>query len=188
MIAAERNRTLLVDLAGDQPLIFGVTPAEVTLSDWFASNAPHPDSLARLAQPVGSGLSLLAVDRSGCLPRAERLRALAQILRSDKRIVVIDLGRMWQAGVPLIQAADRSYLVTRPCYLALRSAMTGPTPDGVVVVSERGRSLRSSDVSSTVGAPTAAELWIDPAVSRAVDAGLLASRLPRSLRPLGCLL
>jgi hypothetical protein len=188
VLSAAQQETLLVDLCGDQPLLFGATPALATLSNWLSSDAPHPDSLARLAQPVGTGLWLLAVEGPGCLPRADRLRALAQILRSDTRAVVIDLGRMRQAGVALIQAADNSYLVTRPCYLALRSAMTGPTPDGVVVVSERGRSLRASDVSSAIGAPIAAQLWADPAVARAVDAGLFASRMPRSLRPLQQLL
>jgi hypothetical protein len=188
LLSAEQNETLLVDLAGDQTLIFGASEPTATLSDWLGSDAPHPDSLARLAQEVAPGLSLLAVDRTGCLPRADRLRTLAQILRSDARSVVIDLGRMRQAGVPLIQAADRSYLVTRPCYLALRAAMTGPTPDGVVLVSEKGRSLGIGDVSSALGAPVTAQLWIDPAVARAVDAGLLANRMPRSLRALRQLL
>ncbi|MFW2381595.1 MAG: hypothetical protein ACN4GZ_07545 [Acidimicrobiales bacterium] len=184
VLSAERQETLLVDLAGDQGLIFGAPPVSATLSDWFATDAPHPDSLARLARDVAPQLKLLAVEESGCLPRAERLRTLAQILRSDTRAVVIDLGRMRQAGVPLIQAADRSYLVTRPCYLAVRAAMSGPTPDGVIIVSEKGRSLRAADVSSALGSPAVAQLWIDPTVARAVDAGLLANRLPRSLRRL----
>ncbi len=188
LLSAEQNQTLLVDLAGDQTLIFGASEPTATLSDWLGSEAPHPDSLARLSHEISPGLSLLAVDRTGCLPRADRLRTLAQILRSDTRSVVIDLGRMWQAGVPLIQAADRSFLVTRPCYLALRAAMTGPTPDGVVLVSEKGRALGSEDVSSALGAPVTASLWLDPAVARAVDAGLLATRLPRSLRALRQLL
>jgi hypothetical protein len=52
----------------------------------------------------------------------------------------------------------------------------------VVVVREPGRSLDRHDVERIVGAPVAAEVEVDPAIYRAVDAGLLAStRLPRLL-------
>jgi hypothetical protein len=44
--------------------------------------------------------------------------------------------------------------------------------------------LSSDDVSTTIGAPVVAEVQLDPAVARQVDAGLLAGRLPRSLQPL----
>jgi hypothetical protein len=73
-------------------------------------------------------------------------------------------------------------LVTRPCYLSLRRAVREPTrPSGVVLVDEPGRSLRRHDVEHALGAPVDAVVAVDPAIARAVDAGLLATRLPRSL-------
>lgn len=76
--------------------------------------------------------------------------------------------------------ADRSLLVTRACYLALRRAVSAPIrPTGVVLVAEPGRALRATDVEAAVGAPVVATVAVDPAVARAVDAGLLTARLPR---------
>jgi hypothetical protein len=88
------------------------------------------------------------------------------------------------AGVAhaVASAADRSLLVTRPCFLALRRAATAPLrPSAVVLVAEPGRSLARRDVEQHLGVPVVAEVEVDPAVARAVDAGLLAARLPRSL-------
>jgi hypothetical protein len=106
--------------------------------------------------------------------------------------VVVDVGRLDRANGPrarLVTAADRSWLVTRPCYLSLRRAATiGIRPHGVVVLVEPGRALRADDIAAVVGAPVVAEVPIDASVSRAVDAGLLAGRRPRSLlEPLGAL-
>ncbi len=86
------------------------------------------------------------------------------------------------AALALVAAARRSILVTRPCYLALRRAHEPPLhPTGVVVVHEPGRALGRADVERIVSAPVVAEVAVDPVVARAVDAGLLAGRLPRSI-------
>lgn len=77
--------------------------------------------------------------------------------------------------------AGPAYLVTRPCYLALRAATRLPRPAGIVLITEPGRALTASDVAEIVGAPVVAELAQDPAVARALDAGLLASRRPRTV-------
>jgi hypothetical protein len=42
--------------------------------------------------------------------------------------------------------------------------------------------LRSRDVESALDAPVVATLALDPAVARAVDAGLLAARIPRLIQ------
>jgi hypothetical protein len=55
------------------------------------------------------------------------------------------------------------------------------TPHAVVLVTEPGRVLGKADVESVVGAPVIAEISLDPAVARAVDAGLLAGRVPTLL-------
>lgn len=188
VLAAERHPTLLVDLAGDQALIFGLPGASASLSDWLRAEHPHPDSLARLEVSLTPNLDLLGVEVGRCLPAADHLRALAQILSNESRTVVVDLGRLAQPGVALLQAADRSFLVTRPCYMALRAAMTGPSPDAVVLVAERGRALGRRDVSAALGVSVEVQLWTDNAVARSVDAGIFGNRLPRSLRPLERLL
>ena len=54
-------------------------------------------------------------------------------------------------------------------------------PSEVVLLSEPGRALTRADVEDCVGAPVVAEVAVDPQVARAVDAGLLATRLPRAL-------
>jgi hypothetical protein len=83
----------------------------------------------------------------------------------------------------LVAGASRSLLVTRPCYLAIRRALTlAVRPDAVVLVGEPGRAFGRADVEAVLGVPVAAEIPHDPAVARALDAGLLLSRLPRSLR------
>jgi hypothetical protein len=107
---------------------------------------------------------------------------LAHLLSADDRDVVVDCGTD-PSGVALVVAAraSRSILVTRPCFLALRRCTTLPLrPSEVVLLTEPGRALGRTDVERTVGAPVVAEVAVDPQVARAVDAGLLTSRLPRA--------
>lgn len=81
----------------------------------------------------------------------------------------------------------RRILVVRPCYLSLRRVMGGSSrfskadADGVVLVSEPGRALGKRDVENCLGVPVLAEVPYDPAVARAIDAGLLSARMPKSL-------
>jgi hypothetical protein len=76
----------------------------------------------------------------------------------------------------------QSLLVIRPCFLALRRATQASCrPSGVILVREPGRALRTRDVEHALGVGVVAEVDVDPAVARAVDAGLLQARLPRPL-------
>ncbi|MCU1463097.1 MAG: ATPase involved in chromosome partitioning [Acidimicrobiales bacterium] len=96
---------------------------------------------------------------------------------------MVDCGRA-DAGPALAvaAAATRSLLVLRPCYLALRRAVAAPVrPSGIVLIEEPERSLRRRDIVDALGVPLVAVVDCEPAVHRAVDAGLLASRLPRPL-------
>ena len=52
---------------------------------------------------------------------------------------------------------------------------------GVVLIEEPGRALTHADVERSVRAPIVATVGWDTRVARAVDAGLLATRLPRPL-------
>lgn len=73
-------------------------------------------------------------------------------------------------------------LVTRGCYIALRRALArnDDRPDLVVLIPEPERALGRLDVERTLGVTTIEAPW-DPAVSRAVDAGLLAYKVPATL-------
>ena len=104
-------------------------------------------------------------------------------MSADRRPVVADCGAADAgAGLAVAAAAPVSLLVLRPCYLALRRAMAAPIrPSGVVLVVEPGRSLGRRDVEEVLGVPVRAEVEVDPAVARAVDAGVLARRVPRGL-------
>lgn len=189
---------LLVDLAGDVPAVLGrPDPTGPGLAGWSRAGGAVPaDALARLEIEAGPGLALLPRG-NGPLGPGARGEVLAGLLAADGRPVVVDCGRLDAvadtalgtdgAGTAalatvLAGAANRSLLVTRGCYLALKRAVAAPvTPSGVVLVREPGRTLGPADVAEVVGAPIQAVVAVDPGVARAVDAGLLASRLPRGL-------
>jgi hypothetical protein len=115
---------------------------------------------------------------------SDRIDDLVDALATDARPTVIDCGtNPTGVAVVLAERADDSILVTRPCYLALRRALSdqSPRPTGVVLVREPGRVLSTDDVAEAVRAPVVAEIDVDPAVARTVDAGLLVARTPASL-------
>jgi len=179
---------LLVDLAGDVPAALGL-PDEPSdgVAAWLAAGPTvPPDALHRLEVPGGEHLALLP--RGGEPLEPARADALAALLAADDRPVVVDCGALREeVAVTVAAAATRSLLVTRPCYLALRRALAAPIrPSEVVLLSEPGRALGRTDVEQCLGVPVTAEVAVDPAVARAVDAGVLALRLPRRLaRELG---
>jgi hypothetical protein len=159
------------------------------ISNWLGSVASAPaDALRRLEYDASSHLALLGVG-TATLTHDDPWTVLAACLRADDRHVVVDAGLATAPGTALLAShGDASILVIRPCFLALRRASAlGIHPSGIVLIDEPGRSLRDGDVSDALGAPVVAHLGIDPAVARAVDAGLLLTHRPRSLRPLRAL-
>lgn len=178
---------LLADLSGDAAAVLGVAePAGPGLAEWLAAGPDvGPGALARLEVDAGAGLRLLGwkPSRADVRPAAGRAQALVEALSADTRPVVADCGVAADgAGLALAAGAEVSLLVLRPCYLALRRALAAPVrPSGVVLVTESGRSLGRRDVEDVLGVPVRAEVAIDEAVARAVDAGLLARRIPRAL-------
>jgi hypothetical protein len=183
MAVAAGQQTLLVDLAGDVPAALGMPePDGPGVADWLRSDAPAP----RLAS-----LELTVLDHVAVLPRGRRQHGdvtgrwseLVAWLRAQRRHVVVDAGSTGELRPELLAAADHNLLVTRPCYLALRAGVRlAVRPTGVVLIDEPGRALRADDVEAGLGAPVVATLLIDPAVARAVDAGLLAAHLPSGFR------
>lgn len=82
----------------------------------------------------------------------------------------------------LIEAADHSLLVSRSCFLALRRIARSPyQPSGIILMYEDGRALVASDIADLGSCPIVLQIEVDVAVGRALDAGLLITRLPQRL-------
>ncbi len=191
-LAARKDGALLVDLGGDLPDITGVPVHRAAgIADWLAgSDAPSAAQLRSLEVELPGSLSLLARGH-GPLSVGERSDALLDVLARDARPVVIDCGTPLPGHIGVdselahaaASSATRSLLVIRPCLASLRRALAAPLrPSGVVVVNEAGRALNSGDVAEVLGVPIVAEVAVDPAVARTVDAGLLLARPPRPLQ------
>ena len=182
--------TLLVDLDGELPAALGIPePDRPGIDDWLASDAPasHLSDLQIALDPHVDLLPFAQLRTDGRRApkparRDERWMELSGWLAERQRDgldVVVDAGT-GEPNAVLAAAVDCRLLVTRPCYLALRRASrAATTPTGVVVVDEPGHALSTRHVERAVGAPVVAVIDFDPAIARAVDSGLLATRLPR---------
>ncbi len=171
--------TTLVDLSGDSPTALGLAePTGPGVTEWLVSPTAGSGDLRRLSIKVRDGVEL--IPRGKAIAPVDQWSRLAATL-APPAIFIVDAG----TGSPPIQlheAAEHSLLVTRPCFIALRRAQQlDIRPTGIVLVDEPGRALTSADIEHALGAPVVADVRLDPAVARAVDAGLLAARLPRSL-------
>jgi hypothetical protein len=190
VLLAREGPARLADLAGDQPAIFGLArDPDPGLRDWLRIGPEAPtDALDRFAVSAGSGLALLGAGTGdiGSAP-PETGAALAVALAADGRPTVADVGRLGatpDARHGLVEVADAKLVVVRGCYLALRRAVRIELTDhanGVVFVDEPGRSLGARDVASVLGLPVVATVTMRASTARAVDAGVLATRLPDSL-------
>ncbi|CAN5479994.1 hypothetical protein BH10ACT3_BH10ACT3_24470 [soil metagenome] len=189
--AERKGRAVIVDLRGDQPALLGLPEPETPgVCDWLASPDGSSAALSRLLVDVGDGLSLLPRGSATAWTdvQASRLATAFYDLECD---VVIDAGVL--SGPHLVEDAvvdvgrrlagsGRSLMVTRPCYLALRRAMSAElSADGVILVREPGRVLGSDDVAAVLRRPVLATVEVDPAIARAVDAGTLMRSTRRTL-------
>lgn len=182
-LAATGRSVLLVDLDGDLPDVLGIDEPAAGIGDWSARGDTVPaDALDRLRVPVGAGVSLLS---AGAGPlEVDRAAPLAGLLLHDPDTVLVDLGTDPAPAAALVASlATRSVLVTRTCYVALaRARRSAMRPTHTVVVREPERAIVPNEIPDIVGAPLLGVIRHDPSVARAVDAGLLSSRLPRVLR------
>jgi hypothetical protein len=181
----------LADLAGDQPALLALGPEPDTgLRDWLCTGPQAPvAALDHFAIDATPGLSVLPAGTGSvadALPEAGA--ALAVALRDDPRPTVVDVGVLDASTAPaldaLVEVADASVVVLRSCYLALRRAVrldATSRASGAVLVEEGGRALGARDVASVLGVPVLATVPVRGAVARAVDAGVLATRLPDPL-------
>ncbi len=187
LVLARNSEVLLADLAGDVPGALGLAePESPGLVAWLgAGDDVGLEALERLEVSARPGLTVLPRGTGPVPAVPSRVDALAAHLATELRPVVVDcgvLGPTSAAAMALAGAATHSLLVTRACYLSLRRVVRlALRPSGVVLIEEPGRALTRHDVEEIVGAPVTVEIGLDPAIARAVDAGLLASRLPRAL-------
>jgi hypothetical protein len=181
VLLARSAPTTLVDLGGDVPAALGLAePGEPGIGDWLTASRARPEALWSLAVDASDSLRVIPL---GTPPVAGPIawERLADACATAPGLVVIDAGYATPPPVAHRRAAQ-SLVVTRSCYLALRKgARCHGLATGAILVSEPSRALGTNEVANALGVPVLAELVWDPAVARAVDSGLLASRLPQSL-------
>jgi len=178
----------VADLDGDQPAIFGLAgEPELGLADWLGAGAEAPvEALDRMAVEVAPGVALLAAGAGDSTlaprPAAEAGAALAVALRDLAVPVVADCGSAdHPATRAVVEVADAAVVVLRGCYLALRRAVRSPAlaaSTAAVLVDEPGRSLTRREVADVLGVPVIARVPVRDTIARAVDAGVLSSRMP----------
>ncbi|MDO8363866.1 MAG: hypothetical protein Q7V88_13280 [Actinomycetota bacterium] len=170
VLAARSNQpTLLLDTRGDAAAILGVSdPApSSTFADAIA-NAVEPCERLRIASVAGDQIDTDAIN------------AISELVAAGHRVIV-DTGTDHDVLHRFDPLSPQRLLVTRPCYVALRRAIGVPfVPDHVVLISEQQRCLTERDVNLALALPVTSVPY-DPAIARAIDAGLIAARLPRCL-------
>jgi hypothetical protein len=192
LVLARDTDARIVDLSGDQPAVLGLAHDPIPgLLDWMRAGPGAPtDALEHLAVDVAPRLALLpAGDAHGPPAAPEAGAALAVALDADPRPGACDLGRLDDQAVrAFAEVAGIGIIVVRGCYLALRRAVRHPAivdAVGAILIDEHGRSLGAPDVEDVLGIPVLATIPARTSIARAVDAGVLPSRLPDSLgRPL----
>lgn len=175
--ALSGQNTLFIDMCGDVPAALGMQePTRPGINDWLAehSNADAA-SMVLLGEPIIDGL-VVVHKGSKFVEGQPRWSALADAIRTLPHRIVIDIGTGF-VPAEIAQAVHTITLVTKPCYLSLRRATAMPRPHNVVVVREEGRALTVADVGHVLGVPVAAEIPHSAAIARAVDAGLLPTRV-----------
>lgn len=186
LLARSSPPVTLVDLGGDVAAALGMDdpPGPGALDFMAAGPGVPPQSLAGLAVEVTPNLSLIPAGSAGPGTAADGERLVAALAEAlPGGTVVVDAGPPGTAaGDALAAGAGLSLLVVRPCYLALRrAARASVRPSGVVVVAEPGRAIGEREISEVLGVPVRARVPVDPGIARIVDAGLLSSRVPKSL-------
>jgi len=192
LLLARSEPARIADLTGDQPAVLGMPDdPDPGLHDWLRAGAQAPtEALDHFGVDVGAGLTLLPAGMVGVRAVApEAGAALAVALDGDTRPTVCDGGRLdAPALVAFAEVVEINVVVVRGCYLALRAAVhheATPLASGAVLIDEHGRSLGARDVEDVLGIPVLAVIEARSSTARAVDAGLLGTRMPDALaRPM----
>lgn len=178
LLSAHRNvRTVLIDLCGDIPAVMGMPePNDAGVNDWLSeSSSSGPTNL--MSCGVETEPNLLVVPRGRQFIEGEpRWAALAGFIADSPHHVVVDAG---VASLPAVlrECGATIATVVRPCYLTLRRGVVLPRPVDAYIVDEDGRALTVNDVVHVLGAHRHTVVPHSAAIARAVDAGLLPSRV-----------
>jgi len=195
LVLARSGGVRLADLDGDHPAVFGLgADPELGLVDWLAAAPEVPtEALDRLAVEVAPRCLLVPRGVGALVDSPSAGAALAVALRDGPVPTVVDVGSGPPSPVAraVLDVADVSIVVLRACYLGLRRAVASGLLEGsmgAVLVAEPGRAIGAREVADVLGRPVLAQIEASASVARAVDAGVLASRLPephvRRLRPM----
>jgi len=121
---------------------------------------------------------LLAILRNVC--KAEFARRAAQPMPQENapEELAADDPPLWQEP----QLSPEAELIRQHDDETIRRLVAAlPEPFRETIVLRDINDLSYRDIADVLGVPVQAEVAVDPTVARAVDAGLLASRLPRPL-------
>jgi hypothetical protein len=187
LVLARRTEVRLADFGGDLPAVLGIAGEPAPgLGEWLDAGAETPaDALDRLALRAGAGLSLLPLGgRSARTATPEAGAALGVVLAHDDRTTIADVAKAdCDALRAIVEVSDISIVVVRDCYVAVRRTVRTPLVSraaGVVVV-EEGRALSHRVVADVLPVPVLEVVPFAASVTRAIDSGVLSSRLPTVL-------
>jgi hypothetical protein len=158
LTASATQHTTIIDLAGDQLPALGET-----------------DDSHRQIEVTAD---LTVIDATNDTTAEQHQQIIDCETRGD--LVIVDAGRADHPIHDLLHGDTRRVWVMRCCYLTLRRAVTAtPRPDEIIMIREPQRALNQRDIEQAVGVKVTTVIDLDPGIARAVDAGLLAARLPR---------
>ena len=177
LTAQAQHRTLLIDTGHDLAAVLGINEPDTPGLGNYLTPTNHI-TLADITTTITDHLDLINLGDTNPTFDTSTYGLITGAL-DHYDTVIIDTS---PAAHRWTRHADHTLLVTRPCYLALRHA-TGkvPRPDHLVVITEPGRALNTADIEAVTGTPVTATIPHDTAIARAIDAGLLTTRLPRTL-------
>jgi hypothetical protein len=183
LLAASGTPTVLIDLCGDIPAAAGMAePTTPGVNDWLGeSSTSNAQSLVTMGTPFDN--DLVIVHRGSSFVEGQpRWADLANAITTLPMNIIIDAGTSF---IPdeLRQAVSHITMVVKPCYLSLRRASRMQRPTQLFVVCEDGRALTRKDVGHVLGMPVTCEIPYTPAISRAVDAGMLPTRAEQLFGP-----
>ncbi len=157
-----------------------------TIAALYALQLAHSGQTVRLTATHAAGVDDLAVILGSCqVPPGDVVRIVDGLTLADHPSTSTD-HNVVDAGTDCFSDhVGAVYVVLRNDFLSLRHALNAPqTTVGAILVTERGRALRRSDVADVLAYPVVAQLVVDPLIARASDAGLLArARTPRITLP-----
>ena len=183
LMAARDTHTVLIDLCGDVPAAAGMAePTTPGINDWLSeSSTSDAQALVTLGTPFDNGLVI--VHRGSSFVEGQpRWSDLANAITTLPMNIVIDAGTTFLPD-ELRRAVTHVTMVVKPCYLSLRRASRMQRPTQLFVVCEESRALTIKDVGHVLGMPVTCEIPYTPAISRAVDAGMLPSRAEQLFGP-----